>query len=79
MSYNKFLFIKFFINNRPAALRDHSEKLSILEFPRFIVPSLVARDEARIHDFIDIHDDCILKPKVLFDTATGGLIKVDRE
>ncbi len=50
------------IFNRPAALRDHSEKLSILEFPRFIVPSLVARDEARIHDFIDIHGDCILKP-----------------
>ena len=48
--------------NRPAALRNHSEKLSILEFGQFIVPTQVAREEALIHDFIDIHGDCILKP-----------------
>jgi glutathione synthase len=32
--------------NRPAALRDHPEKLAILEFPQFIAPTLVTRDEA---------------------------------
>ena len=48
--------------NRPATLRNHSEKLSILEFPQFIVPTQVARDEALLHGFIDIHQDCILKP-----------------
>ena len=48
--------------NRPAALRDHSEKLSILEFPQFCVPMLVARDPALIHAFVDVQRDTILKP-----------------
>ena len=48
--------------NRPAALRDHSEKLSILEFPQFCVPTLVARDPTLIHQFIDVTRDTILKP-----------------
>ncbi|SDG64047.1 glutathione synthase [Propionivibrio dicarboxylicus] len=50
------------IFNRPAALRDHSEKLAILEFPQFIVPTEVARDETLLHTFIDMQHDCILKP-----------------
>ena len=29
--------------NKPAALRDHPEKLAILEFPQFIGPTLVTR------------------------------------
>ena len=32
--------------NRPRALRDHPEKLAILEFPQFIGPTLVTRDAA---------------------------------
>jgi glutathione synthase/RimK-type ligase-like ATP-grasp enzyme len=30
--------------NKPAALRDHPEKLAILEFPQFIGPTLVTRE-----------------------------------
>jgi glutathione synthase len=37
--------------NRPQALRDHPEKLAILEFPQFIGPTLVTRDEADIRAF----------------------------
>ncbi len=48
--------------NRPQALRDHSEKLSILEFPKLCVPTLVAREAGLIHAFIDSHQDVILKP-----------------
>ena len=48
--------------NRPAALRDHSEKLAILEFPQFITPTLVSREAAPIQSFIDAHQDCVLKP-----------------
>jgi glutathione synthase len=48
--------------NRPRALRDHSEKLSIAEFPRFTVPMLVARAPEEIHAFIDAERDVILKP-----------------
>jgi len=48
--------------NRPQALRDHSEKLAILEFPEFCVPTLVSRQTSLIHDFVDVHQDVILKP-----------------
>jgi glutathione synthase len=48
--------------NKPAALRDHPEKLAILEFPQFISPTLVTRDEAAIRRFHAEHGDVILKP-----------------
>jgi glutathione synthase len=48
--------------NKPAALRDHPEKLAILEFPQFISPTLVTRDEAAIRRFHAEHADVILKP-----------------
>ncbi len=48
--------------NRPAALRDHPEKLAILEFPQFISETLVTRDAAEVRRFHDEHRDIILKP-----------------
>ena len=48
--------------NKPAALRDHPEKLAILEFPQFIGPTLVTRDESDIKRFHAEHKDIILKP-----------------
>ena len=48
--------------NKPAALRDHPEKLSILEFPQFIAPTLVTRDAADIRRFHAEQRDIILKP-----------------
>ena len=48
--------------NRASALRDHPEKLAILEFPEFIAPTLVTRDEADVRDFHREHGDIILKP-----------------
>jgi glutathione synthase len=50
------------IFNRPAALREHPEKLAILEFPQFISPTLVTRDAADIRRFHAEHRDIILKP-----------------
>ena len=47
--------------NRPAALRDHNEKLAIAEFPQFIAPTLVTRDPAQLQAFVDEHSDAILK------------------
>jgi glutathione synthase len=43
-------------------LRDHPEKLAILEFPGFIAPTLVTRDAADIRRFHGEHRDIILKP-----------------
>ena len=48
--------------NKPSALRDHPEKLAILEFPQFICPTLVTRSEAAVRAFHDEHRDIILKP-----------------
>jgi glutathione synthase len=47
--------------NNPAAVRDHNEKLGILEFPRFVAPTLASRDPAEVHAFIDEQRDVILK------------------
>jgi glutathione synthase len=48
--------------NSARALRDHPEKLAILEFPDHIGPTLVTRDGADIRRFHTEHRDIILKP-----------------
>ncbi len=48
--------------NKPAALRDHPEKLAILEFPQYIGPTLVTREEGEVRRFHAEHRDIILKP-----------------
>jgi glutathione synthase len=48
--------------NKPRALRDHPEKLAILEFPQYIAPTIVTRDEAAIKRFHGAHKDIVLKP-----------------
>ncbi len=48
--------------NKPAALRDHPEKLAILEFPEWIAPTLVTRDAADVRRFHAEHHDIICKP-----------------
>ena len=48
--------------NKPRALRDHPEKLAIMEFPHFIGPTVVTRDAAEIKRFHAEHKDIILKP-----------------
>ena len=48
--------------NKPRALRDHPEKLAIMEFPQFIGPTMVTRDAEDIKRFHAEHQDIILKP-----------------
>jgi glutathione synthase len=48
--------------NRPQALREHPEKLAILEFSEHIGPTLVTRDAADVRRFHAEHHDIILKP-----------------
>jgi glutathione synthase len=48
--------------NKPRALRDHPEKLAILEWPQYIGPTLVTRDASDIKRFHAEHQDIILKP-----------------
>lgn len=48
--------------NSPRALRDHPEKLAIMEFPQFLSPTLVTRDPEEVRRFHAEHQDVILKP-----------------
>ncbi|HQR20618.1 MAG TPA: glutathione synthase [Burkholderiaceae bacterium] len=48
--------------NDARALRDHNEKLAILEFPQFTVPTLVTREVDRIRSFWADHEDIVVKP-----------------
>ena len=48
--------------NKPAAIRNHNEKLSIAQFSQFTTPTLVTRDEHRIRAFHQQNQDIILKP-----------------
>jgi glutathione synthase len=48
--------------NKPAALRDHPEKLAIMEFAQYTTPTLVTRSASEVHRFHEEHGDIILKP-----------------
>jgi glutathione synthase len=48
--------------NKARSLRDHPEKLAIMEFPQFLSPTLVTRDAADVKRFHAEHQDIILKP-----------------
>jgi glutathione synthase len=49
------------IVNKPQALRDYNEKLAILKFAEWTSPTLVTAELARVHAFVDEHQDVILK------------------
>ncbi len=48
--------------NRASALREHPEKLAVMEFQQYIAPTLVARSATAIRAFHAEHGDIIIKP-----------------
>lgn len=48
--------------NSPQALRDHPEKLAVMEWPQFVGPTLVTRSPEAIRQFHRVHQDIIVKP-----------------
>ena len=48
--------------NSPAALRDHPEKMAVMEFPEVLGPTLITRNPQDIRAFHAQHKDIILKP-----------------
>jgi len=63
--------------NDPAALRDHPEKLAIMEFAQFTSPTLVTRREEDVKRFHERHGEIILKP---LDGMGGmGIFRVGRD
>src|SRR5881392_1410530 len=63
--------------NSPAALRDHPEKLAIMEFAQFTSPTLVTRDAEDVKRFHERHGEIILKP---LDGMGGmGIFRVGKD
>jgi len=50
------------IVNKAASLRDCNEKLYTRYFPQCCVESRISRDPRRLLEFIDLHEDVIVKP-----------------
>jgi glutathione synthase len=48
--------------NKPRAIRDHSEKVAITEFPEFAPTTLIARDTRALQAIVDEFQDVVLKP-----------------
>ena len=63
--------------NDPRAIRDHSEKLAIAEFPQFTATTLVTRDGDALQAFIDELGDVILKP--LDGMGGSGIFRVRKD
>ena len=60
--------------NSPRALRDHPEKLALMQFPEWAPPTLVTRSAADIRAFHAEHGDIILKP--LDGMGGAGIFRV---
>lgn len=64
--------------NDPRAVRDHSEKLALLEFPEWTPPTRVARQIAEVHAAIEaLGGDVIVKP--LDGMGGRGIFRVRRD
>jgi glutathione synthase len=48
--------------NKPQAIRDHNEKLTIAQFSQFTSPTLVSPSATRLREFHAEHGDVIFKP-----------------
>jgi glutathione synthase len=57
--------------NYPRAVRDHSEKLAILEFPQFTAPTIVTRQAGDLRAFVREHKIAVFK---LLDGMGGTMI-----
>jgi glutathione synthase len=61
--------------NDPFWVRNHPEKLLVLDYPHLTPPTLIARDLQTIRDFKHHHGDIILKP--LYGNGGAGVFRLD--
>ena len=50
------------VHNNSFSLRNYNEKLSILNFPDCVTPSIVSKNKHELIQFLEFHHDCIIKP-----------------
>jgi glutathione synthase len=63
--------------NDPAAVRDAPEKVWVLDFARFMPPTLLTRSLTMARDFLDRHGAIVVKP--LHGNAGKAVFKVERD
>ena len=63
--------------NDPAAVRNAPEKLWVLDFARFMPPTVLTRSAGVAREFLDDHGDAVLKP--LHGNAGKAVFKVGRD
>ena len=67
---------KTLVVNNPFWVRNHPEKLLVLQFPELTPPTMIARNLADIRDFKNRHGDIILKP--LYGNGGAGVFRLDQ-
>lgn len=63
--------------NDPAALRDVNEKAFITQFPQCIAPTLISRDAAQVHAFMEQYGQVVVKP--LDGMGGASVFRIGRE
>ena len=61
--------------NNPSSIRNHNEKLSILNFQEIIPPTIVTSTTSEVINFLKIHEKIVLKP--INGMAGNGIFMID--
>ena len=61
--------------NNPSSIRNHNEKLSILNFQEIIPPTIVTSTASDVVNFLKIHEKIVLKP--INGMAGNGIFVID--
>ena len=61
--------------NNPSSIRNHNEKLSILNFQEIIPPTIVTSNASDVINFLKLHEKIVLKP--INGMAGNGIFVID--
>ena len=61
--------------NNPSSIRNHNEKMSILNFQEIIPPTIVTSNASDVVNFLKIHEKIVLKP--INGMAGNGIFVID--
>ena len=62
--------------NNPSSVRNHNEKLSILNFKEIIPPTIVTSNSSSVVNFLKIHEKIVLKP--INSMGGNGIFLIDQ-
>ena len=65
---------KTLVVNRPGSVRDAPEKLFVLDYARYMPPTMITRDLAEVRAFLAEHGEIVVKP--LYGNAGNAVFRV---